>query len=241
MKNEKPKIKNVIGVATLLALAVLVIAGCEGDNPIRTPPSPPWLIRTVRIIAADTLRYVPGDSASMPVTAVVLSLDGRVMPGRRVAVGLENAALGFLELVNPSRGDTTDDLGRLQLIFTATSQPGLERIFAVCEGVSAMDSILILEYQTAPDSCIFHLEPDSIRYLYSDSAWVTVRFRVIDGIGLPNVQIHFSVTGGILYPPPATDPPGCATFLWQLPHQTGWYYITIPVEPTFTDSVWVEP
>jgi hypothetical protein len=101
----------------------------------------PLPVGQVRILAPDTLMLIPGDTARAPVTIIVSGQDGLVLPGRIVNVALMNPAIAFLEYVNPQLGDTTDDLGRLQMLYNVFDV-GLNWIIATCEGVSGTDSIL---------------------------------------------------------------------------------------------------
>ena len=138
------------------------------------------LVGRVRILAADTLRMVPGDSASTPVTVIVTDRQGRVTPNRVISISLTNASLGFLEPINPAGGDTTDALGRVQFLYTAF-EAGIQTIIAACEGVIGVDSIV-----TEWDAWNISLEEVSTLYVPND----TIDVHLYDpngelAIGLP--------------------------------------------------------
>jgi hypothetical protein len=96
------------------------------------------------IVAADTLQIVPGDTATTPVTIIVTDQVGRIMPERVVSVSLSDPALGFLEYVNTSLGDTTNEFGRVELLFVCQNRVGVNTICAVCEGISAEPHMIVI-------------------------------------------------------------------------------------------------
>ncbi len=127
----------------LLLLMLCLAAGCIESDPPYPPPRPPYGVAQITLLlGTDTLRYLPGDSASTPVTVIVLSRQGTVMSGQIVSMSLANPSLGFLQYMNPVLMDTTDHQGRVNMQFVAFGF-GTDTIFASVSGMSAMKQIVL--------------------------------------------------------------------------------------------------
>ena len=103
-------------LATILIL-LLFVAGCYEKYgpglPVIGDPGPCCI---EIVMGTDTLYYLPGDSAYTTVVVILTNWDGNFSEGVKVAVALANPLIGILEFVDMELRDTTNALGRVELI-----------------------------------------------------------------------------------------------------------------------------
>ena len=127
-----------------------------------------------------------GDSLSTAITIVATGgYDDRPIPGVRVEVALANSSIGMIEYVDPLLADTTNSLGRANLIFHSYALAGDQIISAHAFGSMATATLTIREFDYATFAADFELYPDTV----SLNEWVQ-----------PNLQVHILSNGTIPVP-----------------------------------------
>ena len=130
-------------LATILIL-LLFVAGCYEKYgpglPVIGDPGPCCI---EIVMGTDTLYYLPGDSAYTTVVVILTNWDGNFSEGVKVAVALANPLIGILEFVDMELRDTTNALGRVELIYRCYATPGKNYISAAASGRSDIDSIVV--------------------------------------------------------------------------------------------------
>jgi hypothetical protein len=221
--------KKIYWAAPLLLLAFLMVFafGCQkkSGDPNGTSASDAGQIQI--LLGADTLRYLPGDSASTTVTVIVTSREGTVMKGQKVNLSLANPALGFIEFQNTSLVDTTDDFGRVNLLYTSVGTPGANVIIAVSGGVSAVKPVVALEATDVVCELNLVLSRDQLQTSSNIEDTVTVQVSISDcnHNAIVGVTIRMEATGGRLSPPLPTDSAGTARTIWYSNNQFGNFII----------------
>ena len=229
-------------IPPLLAATFLLLAsGCEekkiGMNGWHDPIYDPEII-----LGADTLYYLPGDSASTTVTVIVTDYSGNVAPGVRVGIALANPQIRILEFLDTELRDTTNDLGRVEMMYYCYGSPGMNIITATAGWRTDADTILSEEGYGDPFPFWVVVTPDSIHFLVLDSVRVSACVADHNHNGIAGATLIVEQASGSYTPPPLTDSYGCTEFSWWPAHDIGWHEITLRFQnQTASDSVWVEP
>jgi hypothetical protein len=121
-------------------------------------------------IGTDTLRFLPGDSASTHLTIIASDLNEIVMGGVSTQLHLSNPQLGFIEFLDPELRDTTNAQGRVNLLFTAIGTSGDIVFTATAGGISTSRTLAIRQQPTIisifnfiQDTVDLDSEQDSVR------------------------------------------------------------------------------
>lgn len=220
----------------LILLGLLLGACDEKEHLIRKkPPRPWWFIGDVIIdIAQDTLSFYPGDSASTLVTIIVRDNGGNLMEGVKVDLVLGNPQLGFIEFVDLSLRDTTNALGRVNLIFTAISTAGSNILSATAGGTTTTKEIVIQRAQSHIGTLSITAFPDTIQLIPGEEVEVDICVTLVDVHGAPITDYSLPIwaSGGRLAPLPPTDLEGrvCTTWFFNENDEPREYCITLSVD-----------
>ncbi|HEY3294779.1 MAG TPA: hypothetical protein VGL38_05040 [bacterium] len=234
--------KSFAMVAGLLALVGMGLVGCQEDVTHDLPyrRGCGWYgVQIVMLSPTDTLRFLPGDSASAQGFVVVKdAASGLVEPGVKVNLSLRYPGVGVLECPN----DTTNSLGRVDFVFRTNRQPGNGyNIIHVSVGSAEADYKIWIQ----PVCTLLPVPHIGLsRRLLTLQDSVQVSFTIIDtsGVGVSGVTIPFTATGGYFSPDPfpPTDISGRTVGHWY-PTAYGWFIISAPWRNfTAKDSVSVD-
>lgn len=218
-------------VAGSLVLLMVLGMGCSEDKTIRVEDdgSPGFMQIVYPETITDTLEFLPGDSASMGFYVRVSDRNGVAVSGVPVEISLENPSLGTVELAKPEEGDTTDGLGRLNLIFRTIGQPGVNKIKAQAGGISASRQIVIQESDEVVSTLNVNVNPDRLEVTagQEDSALVTVTIADEDQQGIQGIKLRLRATGGRFSELPVTNSNGKAITWWYSNNQSGTFSIWV--------------
>jgi hypothetical protein len=115
-----------------MGLGIIIAFGCDDEFP--PDPPPPYWVGVVSIcLGTDTLRFLPGDSASTTVTVIVSDDCFNLIQGQKINVSLDSPELGYLEFLDTDLRDTTNAQGRVDLLFTTIGTAG-DMIFTATAG-----------------------------------------------------------------------------------------------------------
>ena len=235
--------RKIYWAAPLLLLAFLMVFafGCTEKTGSGNDGGGSGIVGNVQILmGSDTIRYLPGDSASTTVTVIVTDQAGNVMPGVRVGVALGNPQIGIIEFLDTGLRDTTNAIGQVPMAYRSYATPGLNIISAVAGGRSDVDSVFAEEARDVV--CLLTLTT-SREFVYTSTSsqdCVTVNIAVSDcnHNGIANVSIPISATNGEVAPPPPTDQLGHTSTTWYLRAPFGMAYISAQAgNLTASDSV----
>ncbi len=218
---------------TIATLAILLSSvGCQektstdnGGGGGGTPGS----IQIVTGTPNDTLRFLPADSASTTVTIIVTDTRGLAMPGQPVSISLANTSLGVIEYVDDALKDTTNSLGRVNCIFRTYAQAGDQIIAATSGGLTASRTLVIRELEGSINTVAIRVTPQQLEAspLTDDSALVDITIRDASNVGVPNVALTLSASGGLIATPPVTDASGRTTTWWYNNREFGDFWIFV--------------
>lgn len=220
--------RKIFWAAPLLLLAFLMVFafGCQKKSTSNDQGNNDVGQITI-LLGTDTLRYLPGDSASTAVTVIVTSRMGTVMSGVKVSMSLANPGLGFIQYQNTELVDTTDAQGRVNLLYTSIGQPGLNTIMATNGGVS--QSVPIAAVPASEIVCELRLIAARNHMQTSinveDTTMVEVRISDCEHNAIVGVSVQLSATGGRLSPLLPTDSAGTARTTWYSNGQFGLFWI----------------
>ncbi len=219
--------RKIIWAAPLLLLAFLMVFafGCQKKSTSNDPGSGVGQITI--LLGTDTLRYLPGDSASTAVTVIVTSRQGTVMSGERVQMSLANPALGFIQYQNTSLVDTTDSQGRVNLLYTSIGQPGANVITGTAGGTSQAANIVAVPATDIVCELSLVVARNQMQTTRSveDTTTVLVRISDCEHNAIVGVNVTLSATGGRTSPLPTTDSAGTARTTWYSNGQFGEFWI----------------
>ncbi|MBK6765913.1 MAG: hypothetical protein IPG71_06160 [bacterium] len=221
--------------ATIAVLAMLLSGvGCDekssggGDNNNGTTPGS---VQIVLGTVNDTLRFLPGDSASTVVTVIVSDQQGRALPGVKVDLSLADANLGYIEWADDNLRDTTNSLGRVNATFRTYARAGAQIISATVGGLTENRVLTIL--QAANSICFLNMVvADTLldaNPVVEDSTQVILTITDCDYNGVPGVSLDLRANGGRLTPPLPTDSTGRTTTWWFNNGQFGTFTISIEI------------
>jgi len=233
--------------ATIAVLAMLLSGvGCDekssggGDNNNGTTPGS---VQIVLGTVNDTLRFLPGDSASTAVTVIVSDQQGRALPGVKVSLALDDANLGYLEWADDNLRDTTNSLGRVNATFRTYARAGAQIISATVGSLTDTRVLTIL--QAANSICFLNMVvADTLldaNPVVEDSTQIILTITDCEYRGVEGVSLDLRANGGRLIPPAPTDSTGRTTTWWYNNGQFGQFTITIQIgDITRTASVTVQ-
>ncbi|MBU0691800.1 hypothetical protein KKG66_04365 [bacterium] len=213
----------------LLSLLLVVSIGCDNTKSGTGGTTDNSGVGLVTLsILTDTLRFLPGDSASTTITVIVSDQQGNVMEGQRVALSLSNPQLGFIEFLDTELRDTTNAQGRVDLLFTAIGTPGDNDFTATVGNVTATRHLAIREQSVLVGSLTLTVTPKRLQAAVGQEAVSDVKVVVADnqGVAIPNLSVPVSCTMGRLAPLPATNDSGIARTKWFSNDQFGEAIIT---------------
>ncbi len=134
----------------ILLLAALLAAtlwfGCEDEGKIiERPPYPYYSPQIVTELPNDTLRFFAEDSVMIWVTVIVTDGYGRAFPGQAVDISLSDPSLGVIEYTDYDLLDTTNALGRVNMLFHSFAIAGEQIITATVSGIVTKDTLTAIE------------------------------------------------------------------------------------------------
>ena len=212
----------------LLTFLMVFAFGCSEKSGTNTDGVNTGVGNVQIVTGTDTLRYLPGDSASTPVVVIVTDMAGNVMQGEKVAVALANPLIGILEFVDTGLRDTTNALGRVDLVYRSYATPGKNYITAAASGRTAIDSIVVEPANVVVSQLMLQVNPEQVfaSAVSEDSASVTVTLIDDTHAGIEGVSLSLSATQGHFIPLPPTNSAGSATTTWYIGPPEGTAYVT---------------
>ncbi len=218
--------KSFVQLVTFLFLFFLVLMtiGCdEKENAVYPCDDCPGSGQITILLGADTLRYVPGDSASTSVMVIVTSGQGAVMAGQRVSMSLANPALGFIQYQNIYLMDTTDAQGRVMMLYTSVGVSGTDTIFTTTGGISASKPIVVMPVGQPVCDVRFVVSRNVYDPEPPDSLYVEACFSDCSHNAIPGLPAWFGWpgSGGLLHPQLFADSTGCLGSGWISPDDFG--------------------
>jgi hypothetical protein len=172
------------------------------------------------LLGTDTIRFLPGDSASTTVTIIVADDQGRAVEGQKVAISPEDPNLGFIEYVNPDLRDTTNAMGRVECIFRVLGQAG-DQIIRASAGGRSDEATIAIRVSLEPILFVdIDAEPHIIFLYENEEDSVVVTVQIADEFGNPIVGVSLqqptSISSGRVGMFPPTDALGVARTWWYL-------------------------
>ncbi len=209
--------KKITWAAPALLLMILMVLGLGCSTKSTTPTGGQGGVGTVQIVMpADTLRFLPGDSASAQGFVVVKDDAGRVMAGIKVNVELTIQNVGSIEFLGGQ--DTTDAIGRVYILFRTYGQvgPGYNTIHAWVGSKEDNWTLWVQSAATVLASLRITLSKDALQVAppLEDSVQVTVTISDSSHNGVPGITLPLRASGGRLAQLPATDASGRAQTWW---------------------------
>lgn len=125
--------------------------------------------------------------------------------------------------MNPVLGDTTNQYGRIEYIYTPDA-PNSNWIRAAVDDLMDSTHIVTAEFAGEPPNFILFVTPDTVHLIPPDSVQVTVRFTNSFNFPIMGFTPDMTVGGGTLDPMPPTDSNGIAFTYWH-PADTGFFWI----------------
>jgi hypothetical protein len=214
--------KNIL-IFGALALAFVCLWGCADSNEPLTPARHHWSLQIN--MDADTLNFLPGDSARTIAWAVLRDEHGEVVPNECLHLRL-SADCAVLELRDTARRDTTDTSGRVRFGVR------MVRDSCVADLISSFDDTTItipiyVRRGPTPVCAGLTVTPSGFDYVPDvlDSALVEIVVVDTNAAPLPNVQVRLGASGGRLDTIGRTDINGYASTYWYSDYQFGSYLI----------------
>ena len=207
--------KAFVGMLLVGAVVGLVVWGCEADSDHKIVEPPPDVSSIQIVLGDDTLHYLPGDTAATTVSVVARDRHGVVMQGVKISASLSNPALGYLEYLDSERRDTTNELGRVEMMFHGYAE-GVSVVTVTAGGSVASAPIVVVPGQAI--SCQVDHGPTELHVWpgHPDSTWIRITILDPDRNGIPNVNIVMSASVGRFTPFTETDSSGRAEAWWIL-------------------------
>ncbi|MBL0063319.1 MAG: Ig-like domain-containing protein [bacterium] len=136
--------------------------------------------------------------------------------------------------------DTTNALGRVNLIFRTFAQVGDQIIAATAGGVTAQRILVIRQGRNNPNIINLTATPTLLEADINGFAQTRIDFTIRDqgNQGIPNFNGLFSATGGSIIFPLPTDSNGHTSFFWNFTNEFGEFWLTARAG-TKRDSVMV--
>jgi adhesin/invasin len=215
--------------AALLSLVLLASLGCQNKSTNTNSGSGSDVGEIQVVLGADTINFLPGDSASTSVKIYVRDKQGTVMPNVRVNVSLADYSLGFLDRVTPTRGDTTDINGLLDMTYRTYGQDGENQVTAAVGGLSHSQRLVVRRSNQTVSTLNLNLDRTLLSVSPSSEDSVQVRLTISDNQARPivGIQLPLSATGGRIKTPPLTDTSGVAVTWWYSNYQFGTFNILV--------------
>jgi adhesin/invasin len=229
---------------TLIAI-LLALVGCEKKSTSSGGDTGGQIVGSVQLILPDlpndTLRFLPGDSASTRVLVIVTDDNGLVMDSVKVNFTLADAELGSIQWSDDALQDTTNSSGRVNAVFQTFGIAG-DQIITASAGNKTSQKFLVIRES---DDVISRLDLTVNRAMIEatesieDSILVTVTITDNLNNGIEGVSLPLRATGGRLIPLPATDTGGRAQTWWYNNGQFGLFTLSVSAAG-LVDSVVVE-
>jgi len=236
-------------LAILLSCLGIFLAGCQEDVTYEPPPRPPYFPGTLQIVMlvwSDTLRFLPGDSASAEGYVVVRDDQGNVWPGVHVTLSLTRQDSDRIEYANASRDTTTAD-GRVEFTFQANRNSAAHYNTIHAQLGSREDNYTLwiqpVSYALF-DSLRAWVEPDTTYShggAYADSVKVHVWLGTRDGQPPPPEIVilpHIAARQGMLGFWSQRDDSGVWTKIWYPLSSPGRYFV-VGSAGALHDTAWV--
>ncbi|MCC6476490.1 Ig-like domain-containing protein [bacterium] len=216
---------------TLVAV-LLALVGCEKKS-TSSGDGGGQVVGSVQLVLPDlqndTLRFLPGDSASTRVLVIVTDNNGLVMSGVKVNFTLADAELGSIQWSDASLQDTTNAAGRVNAVFQTFGIAG-DQIIAASAGSKFDQKFLVIRES---DDVISRLDLTVNRMQIEanesieDSIQVTVTITDNLNNGIEGVSLPLRATGGRIIPLPPTDAGGRAQSWWYNNGQFGFFTLSV--------------
>lgn len=227
----------------LLSAALLSLLGCKGEKHSYPMDFPGVRWGSVQIVMmTDTLKFLPGDTATAQGFVVVKDDAGRVMPGVRVTMSLLED-FGFLEFTDSTLRDTTSANGRVNFRFGVVNAIVPSHNIIHAQVGSLQDNWTIWLMPAGPPLARLDVwvSKSEIQVLPPDEDSVLVTVAIADSFnqGVPGIELSIHTNGGRLAPLPLTDSAGVAsTWWWTDGAFEGTYYFAVHAGG-LSDTAWV--
>lgn len=238
--------KRLLGLLTLFLVGLTLCGiGCKDeDEPQVTPPPTPLHVGQVEIVLSEDTLYAaePNHYWGSFFSVIVYDQNGATFPGIKVNISSPTGAQ--LEFADSVRQDTTNDSGRVEVIYRVDEIPDLDSIFATAENAADSAQIVVCQLYWEIPSLNISVLPSELHLTTADSALVSIN---LNNFGWPIVNAVLGITtnGGSLDDLPPTDSLGNASTYWH-PADTGLFWVSATylwTEPCrdllFIDTAWV--
>jgi hypothetical protein len=212
----------------LLGFGLLACVGCR-DKDEQPFGSEPLVFNLSIYLVADTVWFLPGDSAYATGWVAATNYFDEPVPGVKISIPPPEP-FGGIELLNSELRDITNDSGRVYFRFRSFNQTGTTTIHAaVGTHYSADWPLTVLVAGTHPprftltlSSHQLHVPPQS-----EDSLLVSVVLRDSSDAGIEGVTLPIHASGGRLNQIPPTNAAGRASTWWYSNGEYGLFHIWV--------------
>ncbi|MCB9366878.1 MAG: hypothetical protein H6508_06860 [Calditrichaeota bacterium] len=220
--------------AVMMAALAMLLSGVGCDNKSTGTTPTVGNIGSIQIVLGtpnDTLRFVPGDSASTTVTVIVSDDQGRAMRGQKVDISLSNNNLGVIEWADENLEDTTNAQGRVNAIFR-TYQVAGNQIISATAGTLTDNAVLTI-LPASNSVCDLRMTiADTLleaNQYVEDSTRIVLTLTDCEGKGIRDVALNIRANGGRLIEPALTDSGGRTTTYWYNNGQFGTFQVSCDI------------
>ncbi len=228
------RMKFIRWTAILLAAIAVLLSGVGCDEKSTGTNQTGRTVGSIQIVLGtvnDTLRFLPGDSASTSVTIIVSDDQGRALAGQKVNVSLSNNNLGYIEWADTDLQDTTNSVGRVNATFRTYARAGNQIISASTGGLTDNAILAILPASNVVCNVSMTIADtllEANQYV-EDSTRVVLTLTDCDARGIAGVSLDLRATGGRMMVPPPTDDGGRTETYWYNNGQFGTFTISVQV------------
>ncbi|HEY3294699.1 MAG TPA: hypothetical protein VGL38_04640 [bacterium] len=236
--------KKITWAALTLPLMILLVLGlgCSTDKRSTATVGGSYLLQIVMLTPTDTLRFLPGDSASAQGYVLVKDAStGLTVTGVKVNLSLVQPNVGVIEHLN----DTTNTVGRVDFIFRTNRQvgQGYNIVHANIGSAEANYTIWIQPSSVLIGQPHISLSKSQVQVAPPQEDSVSVCVTLVDtsGIGIAGYSLQLRTSCGRMASLPPTDASGRACTMWYSNNQgEGWCVLSVQVANQSTkDSIFV--
>jgi hypothetical protein len=215
--------------ASMVLLGLVGLWGCERTHCGWDGPETRQ-VATVQIhMDADTLNFLPGDTARCDGWVVVRDRDSLALSGIPVTLTLAQN-FGSIALTDTTNGNVTDSTGRVHFRFVCYCYVRNDTNVVIASVRDVYDEwpLYVRQATGGPDPMSLNVNKYQIctDTTFSDSVQVTVTLDDENWVGRQGVEVQFFATGGRLFGFPATTDSNGVIFGYWAPTAFGTFTIT---------------
>lgn len=161
--------------------------GCDDDR-MAPPPDgtdPDGSIQIVTGTPNDTLYFLHGNQATTEVIVILTDDRGLAIAGVDVDIALYDSSLGYIEYLDDELRDTTNSLGRVNMVYHSIGIEGNELISASREGQTAQRVLVVREFDPATFTVDLFFEPDTVYHSSGEFPASMLHVRVMSNGTIP--------------------------------------------------------